>query len=87
MLLKPLQPFLENRNDSFLLMWITLNFNGESKIEKKRSEDTFKGTLDIEFERDWSVGLGATLGDAHTEFYFPVSGIFPGKADSVILLC
>ena len=30
---------------------------------KKRARDICKGTLDIEFERGWSVGLGATLGD------------------------
>ena len=38
----------------------------------------------MECERDWSVGLGATLGDGQTIFL--VSGIFPGKADNVILL-
>ena len=27
---------------------------------KKRDGDIWKGTLDIECERDWSVGLGAT---------------------------
>ena len=30
---------------------------------KKRAGDICKTTLDIECERDWSVGLGATLGD------------------------
>ena len=30
---------------------------------KQRVGDICKGTLDIEYERDWSVGLGATLGD------------------------
>ena len=30
---------------------------------KKRAIDICKGTLDIEFERDWSFGLGTTLGD------------------------
>ena len=30
---------------------------------KKRAGDICKGTLDIEFERDWSVSLGATLGE------------------------
>ena len=30
---------------------------------KKQSGDICKGTLDIECERDWSAGLGATLGD------------------------
>ena len=38
--------------------------------------------------RDWSVGLGAPLGDGHTEKLkiFSVSGIFSGKAESVTLL-
>ena len=56
---------------------------------KKQSRDICKGILDIECERDWSVGLGATLGDAtdrKLKTIFPVSGIFSGKADSVILL-
>ena len=26
-----------------------------------------KGTLDIKFQRDWSVGLGAILGDSRTQ--------------------
>ena len=30
---------------------------------KNRSRDICNGTLDIECERDWPVGLGATLGD------------------------
>ena len=41
-------------------MWTTLNFEGRSK---KKARDICKGILDIEFERDWSVFLGATLGD------------------------
>ena len=47
-----------------------------------------QGDLDTEFERDWSDGLGAPLGDDHTEefIFFSVSGIFPGKADSATLL-
>ena len=32
-------------------------------ILKKWAKDICKGTLDIERERDWPVGLGATLGD------------------------
>ena len=43
-------------------MSTTHNFEGSSKT-KKRARDICKGTLDIEFERDWSVGLGATLGE------------------------
>ena len=45
-------------------MWTTLNFNGRSKM-KNLNGDICKGTLDIKFERDWSVGLGAMLGDGH----------------------
>ena len=49
------------------LMWTTLNFEGRSKTKKKnkkeRARDICKGTLDIEFEQDWSVILGAMLGD------------------------
>ena len=54
--------FWENENFNFFLMWTTLNFEGRSKT-KKRARDICKGTLDIEFERDWSVSLGATLGE------------------------
>ena len=44
-------------------MWTTLNFEGRSKT-KNRARDICKGTLDIEFERDWPFGLGAMLGGA-----------------------
>ena len=47
-------------------MWTTLNFDGRSKT-KKRARDISKGILDIEFERDWSVGLGAITGGSHRE--------------------
>ena len=40
----------------------------------------------MEFEQDWSVGLGATLRDRKLKTIFLVSWIFSGKADSVILL-
>ena len=70
-----------------------LNFcgTGKSKI-KYRNGNICKGALYMEHGRDWSVGLGAPLGDDDTEkvnlfFFFPLSGIFPGKADSVIFLC
>ena len=43
-------------------MRTTLNFRGRGKT-KKAARDIYKRTLDIEFEQDWSVGLGATLGD------------------------
>ena len=43
-------------------MWTTPNFGGRSKT-KKWAKDICRGTLDIECERDWLVGLGATLGE------------------------
>ena len=47
---------------NFFLMWTTLYFEGRSKT-KKWAKDICKGTLDVECERNWPVGLGATLGD------------------------
>ena len=53
-------------------MWSTLHFEGRSKTNKKKKKkkerkgetgNICKGTPDIEFEEDWSVGLGATLGN------------------------
>ena len=43
--------------------------------------------IDIECERDCTVGLGATLGDGlKIKNYFSSFRDFSGKADSVILL-
>ena len=37
-------------------------------VEKENpSRNIFKRTLDIRFERNWSVYLGVMLGDGHTE--------------------
>ena len=68
-------------------MWTTLNFESRSET-KKRGRDICKGILDIDCERDWSASLGATLGDGQKikKTIFLVSGIFPGKVDSVISL-
>ena len=72
---------------NFFLMWTTLNFRFRVKT-KNKIRDICERTLDIDFERDWWVGLGPALGDEKKlKFIFPVSGIFSGKADSVILLC
>ena len=54
--------------------------------KKKRARYIYKEILDIEFELDWSFSLGALLGDGQKINIFLVSGIFPGKADSVIFL-
>ena len=53
---------------------------------KGRAGDTCKTTLNIEFEQDWSVGFGATLGDWNLKKYFLVRRIFSGKADSATFL-
>ena len=42
-------------------MWTTLNLEGRSKTNKEAG-DICKGTLDIEFDRYCSFGLGASLG-------------------------
>ena len=61
-------------------MWTTINFEGRSKT-KKQAGDIWKGTLDIECERDWSVGLGATLGNRQKiKNYFISFRIFSRKS-------
>ena len=68
-------------------MWTTLNFNSKSKLKHNGYGNICRGGLDIEIGRDWSVGLGLVLGEGKKlKYIFPVSGIFHGKADSVILL-
>ena len=47
-------------------MWTTLNFRGRGKT-KKTDRDIYMRTLYIKFERDWSIGLGSTFGDSHTD--------------------
>ena len=60
-------------------MWTALNFEGRSKT-KKWAKDISKETLDIECERDWRVGLGATLGDGQKiKNYFSSFRDFSGK--------
>ena len=71
---------------NFYLCELLLNLRVDRK-RKKRAGDICKGILDIECKRDWSVGLGTMLDDGQIiKTIFLVSGIFPGKADSVILL-
>ena len=50
---------------NFFLCEVPLILRVDRK-RKKRARDICKGTLDIEFELDWSFGLGATLGDGQT---------------------
>ena len=42
-------------------------FWGLIENEKKTPRNICKRTLDERFEWDWLVGLGAMLGDGHTE--------------------
>ena len=50
----------------FFLMQTTLNFRGGGKT-KKAARDTNMETLDIELERDRSIGLGSVFGDDHRQ--------------------
>ena len=70
--------FWENENFNFF-MWTSLNFDGRSKT-KKWAKDICKRTLDIKCERNWSVGLGAMLGDGQKiKNYFSSFRDFFGK--------
>ena len=60
---------------------------GVARKRKAQAEDIYKGTPDIEFEQDGSVGLGAILADGQKiKNYLFSFRDFPGKDDSVILL-
>ena len=61
-------------------MLTTLNFGGRSKT-KKWAKDICRGTLDIECEQDWPVGLGATLDDGQKiKNYFSYLRDFSGES-------
>ena len=61
-------------------MWTTLNFEARSKT-KPRARDICKGTVDINCEQDWPVGLVATLGDGQKiKNYFSSYKDFSGKS-------
>ena len=60
---------------------------GIARKRKEHAEDIYKGTPDIEFEQDGSVGLGAILADGQkVKNDFSSFRDFSGKTDSVILL-
>ena len=67
-------------------MWTTLNIKVSLILRVGRkwkglAGDNCKTTLNIEFEQDWSVGLGATLGDGWKikKIYFSVYKDIFGK--------
>ena len=43
---------------------------GVARNGKKQAEDICRGTADIKFEQDWSVGLGAILDGQKIKNYF-----------------
>ena len=48
---------------------------------KEQAEDICKGSPEIEFERDWSFGLGARLGDGQKiKNYLSCFREFSGKS-------
>ena len=54
---------------------------GVTRKQKEQAEDICKGTPDIEFEQDWSVGLGAMLGgDKKIKNDFSTFRDFSGKS-------
>ena len=85
-LIKIVEPFLRKSKFYIFSHVNSLNFRGRVKT-KNTARDIYKRTLDIEFERDRSVGLGVTLDDDGQKIknYFSSFKDFPGKADSVIL--
>ena len=57
----------------FFLLWTFLNFERPGYIRK--------GTPDVEFEQDWSLGLGAILADGQKiKNYFSNFRDFSGKS-------
>ena len=66
-------------------MWTTLSINVPLILRvgrkwKGRAGDSYKGTLNIEFEQDWSFTLGATLGDGEKiKNYFSSFRDFSGE--------
>ena len=54
---------------------------GVTRKRKEQAEDICKGTPDIEFEQDWSFGLGAILADGQKiKNYFSSLRDFSGKS-------
>ena len=47
-------------------MRTTLNFMGRGKT-KKKARDIYKRTLDIEYDKDWLIGLGSTISDGQID--------------------
>ena len=58
--------FLENRNFNFFKIKLPIIMRVDRK-RKKPPRNICKRPLDKGFERDWSVGLGAMLGDDRIE--------------------
>ena len=79
--------FQKTKIFNFFLMRTTLHFEGRTKKrerereKEKRTGNICKGTPDIEFEQDWSIGLAATLHDRQKiKKYISSFKDFPGKS-------
>ena len=73
--------FGENENFNFFFLCELPLILGVDRKQKKRAKDIRRGTLDIECERDWPVGLGATLGEGQKiKHYFSSFRDFFGKS-------
>ena len=60
--MKPLKQVFRKKNLISIFCELPLILNVDHKT-KKKGEKISKGTPNIEFEQDWSVGLGAKLRD------------------------
>ena len=81
-----MEPFFLGKRIFYFLCKIPLILRVDRK-RKNQTGDICKGTLDIECQRDYSVGLRATIGDKQKiKNYFLVSVIVSGKAEGIILL-
>ena len=58
--------FEKNKNLFFSLVNVPLILGVGGEL-KKTARDIYKRTLDIEFERDRSIGLGSMFGDCNTD--------------------
>ena len=74
--------FSENKNFKFFPNVNYPSFWGQKKRERERETGNIcKWTPDIEFEQDWSVGLGAILADGQKfKNYFSSFRDFSGKS-------
>ena len=70
---------------NFFLCELPLIF-GVARKRNEQAENICKGTPDVEFEQDWSVGSGAALGDGKKlKIFFSFQGFF--RENSLVSHC